>query len=387
MGYAFIAAGAGCCIWIALYSIGVWTVRRSPRLADITPGVREYWPPVSVVLAARDEEKEIGATIKALLSMDYPGIEVIAVNDRSTDSTGSIIDDIASRDSRLRAVHIDTLPEGWLGKVNALGRGFRRASGKWVLFTDADVKLAPDTLKKAVTFAEQSGAEHLVLFPKLLGASFMLEVAFVAFSVLFMTGTRAFNIGRPGTRAYIGVGAFNMARREALMRSKGFEWLRMEVADDVGLGLLLHNAGARTVFAFAEMGVHLRWYTKLPEMFRGMRKNLFSAARYSYLRLALMLMLLSVFSLSPLAGLLPQAPAGLRILSAMALFSCAALAAASGRLFISRVTPYLLGPLGFLLITLMIASSGLRCALRGGIDWRGTFYHIEALRKGQRVKL
>jgi len=387
MGYIFMAAGIGCCGWVSVYAIGVWTVIRAARLACVEAPPRQKWPSISVIFAARDEEEEIGAAMEALLSQDYPDFEVIAVNDRSSDATGRIIDHMAEKDSRLRAVHVDTLPQGWLGKVNALDKGLQESGGEWLLFTDADVKLATDTLKKAVTFAERNNAEHLVLFPKLLEASYLLEVAFAAFSILLMTSTRAFRIGRPGSRAYIGVGAFNMVRREALRRSEGFEWLKMEVGDDLGLGLLLRNAGAKVVFAFAEMSVSLVWYRSLGQMFHGMQKNLFSAARYSYLRLIPLLALLTVFSLSPLAGLLPSAPTALRVLSALALFSGVALGLASRGLFVSRVTPYFLGPVGFLLVTLMIANSGLMCALRGGIDWRGTLYPLEALRKGQRVKL
>jgi cellulose synthase/poly-beta-1,6-N-acetylglucosamine synthase-like glycosyltransferase len=386
MGYVMLIAGLGCSLWCLFYSLGVWTVLSSARLARMKAAHRETWPLLSVVFAARDEEEQIGDSLKALLSLDYPALEVIAVNDRSTDSTGSIIDDLAVRDNRLRAVHIDALPEGWLGKVHALNRGFRESRGEWVLFTDADVKLEPDTLKRALGLAEEKNAEHIVLFPKLIGASFMLEVAFVAFSILFMTGTRAFMVGRPGSKAYIGVGAFNLVKRDAFARSKGFEWLRMEVADDVGVGLLMRDAGARTAFAFAEMGVHLVWYENLPQMISGMEKNMFSSSWYSYPRLALQVTVLTAFSLSPLTVLLPSAPPAIKLLAALALLLSAVLGLASRGLFISRTTPYLLGPVGFMLVTFMILNSGIKCALRGGIDWRGTFYPLEALRKGQRVR-
>ena len=388
MGYIYLTAAMGCIACIALYCLGAWTVTHAARLAHVNPPARDDWPAISVVFAARDEALSIGHSIDTLLSLDYPALEVIAVNDRSSDATGRIIDEAARRDPRLRAVHIHTLPEGWLGKVHALERGFQESSdGQWLLFTDADVKFAPDTLKKAVTMAEARDVQHLVLFPKLIEASFWLEVAFVAFSVLFMAGTKAFRVGRPGSRAFIGVGAFNMVKRETLKRSKGFEWLRMEVADDVGLGMLMRDAGARAAFAFAEMGVHLAWYRTLAQMFRGMQKNLFMAAYYSYSRLVPMLVLLTVMGLSPLMGLVPGAPPALKALSVASLLSTAALGLSSRRLFISRTVPYLLGPLGFLLITMMMVNSALICAIKGGIEWRGTLYPLKALRKGQRVKL
>ena len=165
MGYVLLAAGLGCSLWCLVYSLGVWTVLSSARLTNIEETYRDDWPSLSVVFAARDEEMEIGASLRALMSLDYPSLEIVAVNDRSTDSTGRIIDEMAQRDRRIKPVHIDTLPEGWLGKVYALDRGFRESGGEWVLFTDADVKLAPDTLSKALSYAHEMDAEHVVLFP------------------------------------------------------------------------------------------------------------------------------------------------------------------------------------------------------------------------------
>ena len=387
MGYVLLTAGIGCCLWCLVYSLGIWTVLSSARLSNIEVAPGDSWPSLSVIFAARDEEAEIGDALKALMDLHYPSLEIVAVNDRSSDSTGRIIDGMAARDSRIKAVHIDILPEGWLGKVNALNRGFMESSGQWVLFTDADVKLAPDTLKRALSYARQKDAEHVVLFPKLLGASYLLEVAFVAFSILFMTGTRAFMVGRPGSKAFIGVGAFNLVKRDAFARSKRFEWLKMEVADDVGVGLLMRDAGAKTAFAFAEMGVHLVWYENLRQMVRGMEKNMFSSSWYSYPRLALQVTVLTAFSLSPLAAFLPSATPGLKALAALAIFLTVALGIFSRRLFISRTTPYFLGPPGFLIVTFMILNSGIKCALKGGIEWRGTLYPLEWLRKGQRVRL
>lgn len=388
-GYIFIAAAFSCSVWIILHLIGIWTVAKGPRLKDT--GLDRNHPPLpalSVIFAARDEEESIRASLKAHLNSDYPDLEVVAVNDRSLDSTGRIIDEMAARDSRIKAVHIDTLPKGWLGKVHALDKGLEKASrGKWVIFTDADVRLEHDTLSRAVSMTQKRGLDHLVLFPKLIKGTFMLDMAFIAFSILFLAGTRAFTIGRPGSRAFIGVGAFNMVRREVLDRTEGFEWLRMEIGDDVGLGLLLKNAGARTGFAFAGMGVHLQWYKDLPAMFNGMSKNLFSVARYSYARLALMLTVLAIFALSPLAILIPTSPLWLKCLSVSALLVQLPLGLVSRGLFIGRVTPYLFGPLGFMLVTMMIANSALRCTLKGGIEWRGTLYPIDEIRKGQRVKL
>ncbi|NIP78703.1 MAG: glycosyltransferase, partial [Gemmatimonadetes bacterium] len=112
-----------------------------PRLGELPPGPG---PRVTVVVAARDEAGHIAPTVHSLLAQDYPDLEVVAVDDRSTDGTGRILDRLAARQPRLRVLHIDTLPPDWLGKNHALHRGAELASGELLLFTDADVVMRPD---------------------------------------------------------------------------------------------------------------------------------------------------------------------------------------------------------------------------------------------------
>src|SRR4051794_14286975 len=124
-------------------------------LADL--GDREPdggWPTLAVLFAARDEEGMVGEATRSMLAQDYPGLEVIAVDDRSVDATGAILDAIAAEDGRLRVVHVRELPPGWLGKTHALQGGSEATSARWLLFTDADVVLGPGALRKAVAFAE-----------------------------------------------------------------------------------------------------------------------------------------------------------------------------------------------------------------------------------------
>src|SRR5262249_16039509 len=152
-------------------------------------------------------------------------------------------------------VHVRELPAGWLGKVHALDRGVAASSGAWILFTDADVHFAPGALSRAVAFAESRGIDHLAIAPELHARSLAQDVVSPAFASAYMIGTRAVDAERGSSRACVGVGAFNLVRREALDRTPGFSWLRLEVLDDVGLGLMLKNAGARSAFAIGLGGV------------------------------------------------------------------------------------------------------------------------------------
>src|ERR1700732_4713589 len=135
-----------------------------PKIADIS---RPEWdrkpappggkPRVSIIVPARNEEEHIGPALATLLKLDYDNYEVIAVNDRSTDRTGEVMDGIASTPQaggRLKVIHVAELPPGWLGKVHAMWTAAHRASGDWLLFTDADVLFRSDVLRRALAYAE-----------------------------------------------------------------------------------------------------------------------------------------------------------------------------------------------------------------------------------------
>src|SRR5262249_47556006 len=130
------------------------------------------WPSVAIIVAARNEAAMVEQATRSLLALDYPDLSVIAVDDRSTDGTGPILDVLATGDSRLQVVHIHELPAGWLGKTHALQSAAETASARWLLFTDADVVFAPDTLLRAIALAERSRIDHLAVVPDVVTESF-----------------------------------------------------------------------------------------------------------------------------------------------------------------------------------------------------------------------
>ena len=138
---AWAALGATSSL-LLLYG-AVMLVRRCPQLGQLYSPDPPSWPALSVVVPARDEARTIEPALASLLAQDYPGLEVVLVDDRSTDGTSAIIDRLAASNPQIAAVHVRELPAGWLGKVHALQRGFERARGDFVLFTDADIHFAP----------------------------------------------------------------------------------------------------------------------------------------------------------------------------------------------------------------------------------------------------
>jgi cellulose synthase/poly-beta-1,6-N-acetylglucosamine synthase-like glycosyltransferase len=192
---------------------------RVPVLANLrgTGSKPDDYPSVSVVVAARDEREAVESALRSLLEQDYPGrLEVIAVDDRSTDGTGDVMTGLAARmPGRLRHLRVDRLPEGWLGKNHALWLGAGEAEGGWLLFTDADVRFETDCVRLAVRHALDEGFDHLALAPELVSRGTVLKSFVAAFSLVFEVTQRPWRVSDPEAKESVGVGAFNLVRREA----------------------------------------------------------------------------------------------------------------------------------------------------------------------------
>src|SRR5260370_811868 len=150
--------------------------------------------------------------------------------------------DRSVRPTRLKVIHISELPAGWLGKTHAMWTAGLHASGDWLLFTDADVLFKPDSLRRAVAYAEAERADHVVLFPRMImkGPGERMMIAF--FQVLFVFGRRPWKVADPKARDHMGVGAFNLVRRPVYDAVGTYRALRMEVLDDMKLGKVIKNA-------------------------------------------------------------------------------------------------------------------------------------------------
>ena len=370
----------------SVYSIlrSRWSV---PYLRDAAAPPPTVWPLVSLIVPARDEAAAIEAATASRLAQDYPSLELVLVDDRSTDATPAIIDRLAAGDPRVMAVHLTELPAGWLGKLHALDQGVRRARGDWLLFTDADVTFAPDTLRRAVAWCEHGGFDHLAVLPDFNPQSPLLDACLDILVGGLIVGGRLWSVSDPKSSAAVGGGLFGLVRRSAFERTGAFESLRMEVADDVALGQLLKDSGARPTVLNAAGYVSLDFYRSLTELSRGLDKSAFPViGRFSVARLILMVglmiyietgsWLVAAFATDPAARLVGLA-AGLTLLGGSV--------ALAGWLHRSLWSS-LLKPFASVVFGAMLLRAGLTAWRQGGVDWRGTRYPLAALREGQRVR-
>jgi cellulose synthase/poly-beta-1,6-N-acetylglucosamine synthase-like glycosyltransferase len=377
-----------CLAWCVSFLV-VLLFRRIRIFEKADPPLPRELPRLSVVIATCNDADTIEKAVNTLLQQDYPDLEVVVVNDRSTDGTGRIIERIARENSRVRMVHIQDLPSGWLGKVHALRVGTQKTSGEWILYTDADVYFKQGALRKAIAFVLADHSDHLALMPVPRAPSFWLRVVLQAVGGVFVLGTRAAHLGKPSTKAFVGAGAFNLVRKAAFDRTEGFAWLRMEVVDDVGLGLMLQRSGARSSFAITLQDVSFTWYPSLRAMFKGLEKNFFGVlAFYSIARMIGIVVLAWAYALAPLVAILYslKIPFLLTVGLVAYLFLVAG-AVGVKIMFKQKLLPLLLVQVGHILISLMLLRSGIMCIVRGGITWRGTWYPIDELRAGHKVKV
>lgn len=345
---------------------------------------RASLPRVSVIVPARDEQRNIGAAMRSLLDLDYPAVEIIAVNDRSGDATGAILDELAATDPRLRVEHVTELPPGWLGKNHALQHGAGLATGELILFTDADVVFEPTVLGRAVACMLDDGLDHLTIGADVHTPSLLVELFVAAFMVSFVGYFRPWRMGDPNSDHTVGVGAFNLVRREAYERAGGHAPIAMRPDDDLSLARLLRDNDARQAFGAAGGMVAVEWYPSLREAVRGLEKNSLAAVGYRPWTLIGAAPAQLVSMCWPFVAVFVTAgPTRWVNLALVMLLLGLQLALLHGGSVRKRVA--ILLPAGVLLVIYAYLRAVLLTYLRGGIRWRGTFYPLKALRDNQRA--
>ncbi len=348
---------------------------------DTLPEKDGRQPTLTVIVPAKNEGKDIEAALRSLLQQDYPHMQVLAVNDRSTDATGEIMEHVAaSSEGRLRVIHIRELPEGWMGKTHAMALAARQCATDWILFTDGDIFYRTDAIRRTLAMAEQSRADHLVVFPTMILRNWGERMMLSFFQSITVWASRPWRIADPESkRDYIGIGAFNMIRREVYQAIGGYESLRMEVLEDVRLGYKVKQAGYAQRVGFGRGLVNVHWASGAFGIVNVLTKNMFSAFRFrpGLLMLACVWMLL--FCLAPFLGVFTSG--GLQLACAFTLLAVLlaywAYAPRSGIHWIYVLTY----PLSTSLFIYTLLRSMLTTLVQGGVIWRGTLYPLKELRK------
>lgn len=349
-------------------------------------------PRVAIIVPARNEQASIEPALTRLLALDYANYEVIAINDRSTDRTGEIMDKVAAATTRsdgpprpsepaMKVIHIHDLPQGWMGKAHAMWTAARQTEADWLLFTDADVMFRPDCLRRAIAYAEAERADHVVLFPRTIMKRPGEKMMLAFFQLLFVFGHRPWKVADPKAKDHIGVGAFNLVRRKVYEAVGTYEALRFEVVDDMKLGKVIKNAGFRQRNVLGHDLLEIRWAMGARGVVRNLTKNFFAVMSFRWWRAIGFCIAAAILNVAPFVGIV-AAHGWARVPYAIALACIFFLYA--GMSIYSDVRPwyFLLHPIGTMLFIYTMLRSMLFTLWRGGVEWRGTLYPLEELKKG-----
>lgn len=340
-------------------------------------------PAVTVIVPARNEQAAIRACLESLLAQDYPNLHILAVDDRSADQTGSVMDDLAARHpERLTALHISELPPGWLGKTHAMWAAARHAetlhAPVWLLFTDGDILFHPEAIRRSLVAAETARADHFVTLPTAILHHRNEAMVMGFLQVLGLWATRLWRVADPGARDAVGIGAFNLIRLAAYRQLGGFESLRMEILDDLTLARRVKRARLRQRVAFAPGYLRLHWAPGARGIVRGMTKNLFAIFHFNTAILLLVCVWQTVFCIAPFAAVF-WSPT--RIPALVTLAAIASMYRTTGRFSGISAWNFLAFPVSAaLFIYSMLRSAAVTLAHRG-VEWRGTFYPLAELRR------
>lgn len=384
--------------FLAWWSVGTWTFRVVPavfRLGEVTDLCRlpaDAVPVdallVTVVIPAKEEADHIEATLRSLLRQDYldygGSLQVIAVNDRSMDATGAVMERVAAEfPGRVQVLPVTELPAGWTGKVHAMARGAALARGEYILFTDADILFRADALRLAMAvasgFALGERADHMVVMPTPIVKGWREGVLLGAFQMFGLLAVRPWKVADPKARRdAMGVGAFNLVRREAFEAIGGFGNMRMEVLEDVRLGFEFKRAGMRSRVAFGRGLVRVHWARGARGLVGVLTKNLFAAMRFNIAVTLLSCAMLAVVCVLPTAELF-YAPT--RLAGVLSWVLVATGYRLYGRYSGIGLRAAALFPVGSAVMIFAVLRSMVVSLRQGGVLWRGTFYPLGELRR------
>ncbi|HEY2294065.1 MAG TPA: glycosyltransferase family A protein [Thermoanaerobaculia bacterium] len=360
-------------------AVQVYRGVRSIRALRDLPPLAGPLPRVSIVIPARNEERNLEEALRSVLALDYDNLEIDVVDDRSTDRTGEILDRMALADPRLRIVHVRELPPGWLGKNHALWLGAGKATGEFLLFTDADVVLDPSTLRRAVGAMVADRLDHLTAAPEIDRPNVLFEMFVGAFSLFFTLYTRPWKVKDPESPSHVGIGAFNLVRAAAYRAAGGHPAIAMRPDDDLKLGKLLKKKGFHQEFVFGLGALRVEWYASVRELIQGLMKNAFSAVDYRVWVVVVSTVTQLIILIWPFLALVLTTGAT-RWLNLASVLVLLALCWLNAPLAGVRRWHGLGFPLATLLFLYILWRAMLLTLWRDGIDWRGTHYSLAELK-------
>lgn len=261
------------------FSLGVlyWihSLRHSPLVVKPIAPPNPPAPLISVIIPVRNEERNIRRCLESMFRQTYPNLEVIVVNDRSSDRTPQILEELAQEDSRLQVIQGSPLPEGWAGKPHALWQGSKAARGEWLCFIDADTFATPELIASVYAAARANGSDLFSLLTAQKLDTFWEKTLQPLVFTALMVGFRPHKVNDPRQPDAIANGAFLFFHRAAYEAIGGHQSVADSIVEDRDLAKRIKNAGLRLLIADGRGVMTTRMYTSFSEIWEGWTKNMF----------------------------------------------------------------------------------------------------------------
>jgi glycosyltransferase involved in cell wall biosynthesis len=385
----FVLAGA-----VLLFEVLFWAARARDLIESVrggfpvldpdrNAGLPPDTPLISVIVPAHNEEAIIRECLESVLNQDYPRLELILVDDRSTDDTLAVAEQLAREKAPFKIVKVADLPQGWTGKCHALHAGVRQASGKWLAFLDADSSLHESAIRQCYWEAVKTGVNMITLSPQFVMRTFWekaLQPTFAAMSCILFPLAR---INDPASPVASANGMFYMISRAAYDRIDGHSDVKNLAVEDIGIGMRVKASGLGLLFANGRGLLRTRMYTNFYEIIRGWTRILSASMNYRMPRvvkylgvhllmsvpaalLALYIYLPKAMSLWPDTWFILPAVLGIEATVVPTLFCCQM--GAPKRLS----SLFVLGNLLLIWVFIVIVK---KILMKDALQWRGTTYH------------
>jgi len=372
-------------IWCLWADAGIWALLAVVGLVD-----HLAYPPLrllgeeqtgaqdrsSVLMPARNEEKNIERCVKSVLQQDWHNLELVVTNDRSEDATGDILAGLAAHDARLHVIDGEQLPEGWVGKGWAVYQAHQAAQGTWVLLLDADTELEPGAIRTVVRYAQQQRIDFLNPTPQFINRSFWEKTMKPVLWGLVMTRFPMLWVNLPFLKENMAFGPFLLIRKSCYDAVEGHRHVCHDILEDVALSRLIKGEGYRTRLINGRHLFKIRMYDSFSGLLEGWIKTAYGAMNYNLLLMSLAVLGLFYLALFPFVGLALSFSGWGAALAPAALAAVTALytrRVIDGFRFRFGAISLLMHPLAMVVVQYMQAAAVWRFYF-GQLTWKGRAY-------------
>ncbi|MHB8126251.1 MAG: glycosyltransferase family 2 protein [Desulfitobacteriaceae bacterium] len=359
--------------WIVIGLIWISGLKKTEILkrSDKERYKNKEYPLVSVIIPACNEERAVEHCLESIVKQDYKNFEIIVINDRSTDTTGLIVERLKEKHPQIKSIHIKELPEGWLGKNHALYTGVMEARGEWLLFTDADIIHSQESLEVGLGYARKNKLDHLSIVPDTIctGLFEKIFIAYFAFvGLIFVT-----------MQKYGGIGAFNLIKKSTYLDIGTHKAIALCPVDDMKLGKLIVMNKYKQQVVWGRELLRVKWQDGFISTIKGLEKNSFPSLNYSLWNVIILIFSSLLIHVYPFIGILIGGLVS-RILCGVVILIISTLYGSYKKFSGVRLWYVIFHPIISLIMLFALFNSTFKTIFRRGIEWRGTKYSLDLLK-------